>query len=79
MASYKIVAPIIGMTGIEPGGRKEEIKVWLYEHPEVEQFVIIDDDVIGAFDGHIVKTNVIDGLQDEHVEQAMQILSIKEY
>lgn len=79
MACYKIVAPIIGMTGVESGGRKEEIKMWLSEHPEVEKFVIIDDDVIGAFEGHIVKTSVIDGLQDEHVEQAIKILSIKEH
>lgn len=56
--------------------RGDEIEAWLKGHPEVSQFVILDDesdmsDVIN----HLVQTSFKTGLQDEHVVKAIDILS----
>lgn len=59
-----------------PYQRGLEIQEWLDEHPEVEQFVILDDrdDMEPCMD-HLVQTIQHDALLDEHVEEAIQILN----
>ena len=56
--------------------RGEEIKEWLSRHPEVDNFVILDDDfdMIGLED-HFIKTTFAKGLLPEHVAKAIEILS----
>jgi len=60
--------------------RAEEIRAWLDEHPDVESFVILDDDGLGEkcgpspLDSRLVRTNILHGLQPEHVEAAIEIL-----
>lgn len=69
--------------------RQDEIDEWLKEHPEVNEFVILDDEsfdlqkYIGTRlvktsavkDGEMVKSmSQVTGLQPEHVQQAIKIL-----
>lgn len=57
--------------------REREIKSWLDEHPEVENFVVLDDRLLGGdfLEGHFVKTsNHFDGLDAEDAEKAIAIL-----
>lgn len=60
--------------------RAEEIQAWLNEHRDVEGFVILDDDGLGIqggpspLDGHLVRTNILFGLQLEHVDKAVEVL-----
>jgi len=61
-----------------PKGRGAEIKEWLSRHPEVCQFVILDDDIADIkpyYPNNIVKTSFYTGLLPEHVEPAIKILN----
>lgn len=74
---------VIGMVPMLDS-REDEIHAYLDMHPEVEEFVILDDD----YDMPSFRDNLIllpsqmigieqRGLEDEHVEKAISILSIK--
>lgn len=62
------------------GSRAEEISLWLKAHPQVTQYVILDD----AFGGwgelaeHVVKTDsrIGRGLEERHAEEAIGKLSV---
>jgi hypothetical protein len=61
---------------IEPGHRGKEIKMWLDQHPDINEFVILDDDsdVLEVFSDKFVRTDYYDGLQAEHYYKAREIL-----
>lgn len=67
--------------GITPGTvkryRGEEIKMWLDEHPEATNYVIIDDDndMLDEQDSHLVQTSWLTGITDYDVEKAIKILN----
>jgi hypothetical protein len=53
-----------------------EIMTWLEQHPEVETYVVLDDNPVGLEpESRRVATTWKKGLLDEHVDQAIQILS----
>ena len=64
-----------------------EIKQWLSEHPETEDFVILDDEIFDSFDEELMKKlikisngngiNYGEGLQRKDVEQIIQRLGKK--
>jgi hypothetical protein len=55
--------------------RGVEIKVSLLQHPEIDKFVIIDDDDdMDGLEEFLVQTTWEEGLQDEHVKRAIEIL-----
>lgn len=57
--------------------RDEEIKAWLADHPEVDKFAVVDDessDLTGV-EGRLVKTDTNTGLQEQHIDQLIQLLS----
>lgn len=57
------------------GPRGAEILDWLRRHPEVESFVILDDDSDMACAAHrLVKTEYMTGLTAGHVERAVKML-----
>lgn len=60
--------------------RAEEISLWLHAHPQVTQYVILDDAFggWGALDEQVVKTDsrIGRGLEDRHVEEAIKKLSL---
>ena len=83
---------VIGITSKVPGGnekysssswRENEIKKYLIEHPEIESFCVIDDDIddLMTLKQFLIKTSfgtdIWDdgGLQNEYVEQAVKILN----
>ena len=58
--------------------REIEIKSWLDEHPEVENYVVFDDRLLSAdyLYGHFIKTsNYLDGLDEMDVQKAIAILN----
>lgn len=58
--------------------RETEIKSWLDTHPEVENFVVLDDSLLSAgyLNGHFIKTsNYFDGLDETDVQKAIDILN----
>jgi hypothetical protein len=57
--------------------RGAEIKIWLDEHPEVEKFVILDDDDlrIEEYLPYHVKTTFKYGLTREKAVEAIKILN----
>jgi len=60
--------------------RGTEIQMWLDRHPEVENYVIIDDDndMLDSQLNHFVQTDAYKrGLSDEDVELAINILNKK--
>ena len=74
-----IGAPIMDMTPIirEPNKvRGDEIRMWLQDHPDVDAFIILDDDSDMAeyTSTHLIKTDVNIGLQDSDVEKAINML-----
>ena len=56
--------------------RGVEIREWLHEHPEVTNYVILDDDSDMLLEqaNHFVKTDTYEGLTNKNVEQAIDIL-----
>lgn len=60
---------------IESGHRGEEINLWLLAHPEVSNFVILDDrEDIEPNTDHWVKTTMDTGLGKKETEDAIKIL-----
>lgn len=74
---------------MKSGLRQDEIKQWLVDHVDVDNFVILDDETSFLMDfvgTRLVKTNCIPdgvmlqdiaeatGLMDEHVKRAIEIL-----
>lgn len=74
---------VIGMVPMLDS-REDEIHAYLDMHPEVEEFVILDDDYdMPSFRDNLIllSSQMIGieqrGLEDEHVEKAISILGIK--
>ena len=58
--------------------REQEIWYWLNKHPQVKNFIVLDDMFLCAefLDGHFIKTsNHFDGLDEADVEKAIGILN----
>lgn len=79
-----LLKEIVDETELIRGKRGEEIKLYLQKHPNIDNFVILDDEIFKDYDNyllkHLVKTSFyIDGLTKEHIEQAKIILNKKRY
>ena len=57
--------------------RGYEIKRFLIEHPEIENYVILDDvaNMLSEQQSHFVQTRFYYGLTDEDTEKAIEILN----
>ena len=76
-AGFRFPKRVIGITPRGYGVRGTEIGQWLRNHPEVEAFVILDDDSdMGPFMDMLVRTDSDTGLTDLDVEKALEILSV---
>ena len=60
-------------------GRGGEIQTYLLNHPEVENYVIIDDDsdMLNTQLYHFIQTNFEDGITETEVNRAIKILNKK--
>lgn len=69
---------IVGKTpSINTNGRirGDEIQAWLEEHPDVKEYVILDDDSdMGPLKGRLVKVDGKFGLLTDDVTKAIEIL-----
>lgn len=79
-----LLKEIVDETELIRGKRGEEIKLYLPKHPNIDNFVILADEIFEDYDDyllkHLVKTSFyIDGLTEEHIEQAKIILNKKRY
>lgn len=52
-----------------------EIKQYLSEHPEIDKFIILDDDEMELFPKEHIQTINRYGLTDENVDEAIKILN----
>ena len=61
----------------ESGMREDDIRDWICENSGIENYVAIDDGALFArfLVGHFVQPK--DGLEEEHVEKAIEILDRK--
>lgn len=67
------VTPCVKTNGRQD--REAEINSYLKMHPEIDEFVIIEDDnIISSLVDHQVLIEYCDGLKEEHVEAAIRIL-----
>lgn len=58
--------------------RGHEIRSWLDQHPEVQRFVIIDDQAdMAMLQPYLVKTTFDRGLEPVHVERAARLLEAR--
>lgn len=59
----------------ESGMREDDIRDWICENPGIKNYVAIDDGALFAkfLVGHFVQPK--DGLEEEHVEKAVEILN----
>jgi hypothetical protein len=56
--------------------REMEISAWLQEHPEVTNYVILDDlDSFRQHEAHLVKINPKTGITNDDAEQVITILN----
>lgn len=59
--------------------RGNEIQRWLDAHPNITNFIILDDDSdMEHLTPYLIQTNWETGLQDKHVEAAIKMLKDKE-
>lgn len=72
---------IHGKTGKWGDDRGQGIIEWLQKNPEIESWIVLDDEVFPDFKEYgilprLVQTSFVDGgLQDEHVEKAITMLN----
>ena len=57
--------------------RDEEIREWLGRHPEVEQYLILDDEDVFTEElkEHHILTSFYEGLLTKHVKKSIEILN----
>jgi hypothetical protein len=65
---------------LERSPRQKEIYVWLFLHPEVDNFVILDDvgEELTFYKDRLVLTDPRVGLNKERMEQAIKMLGEKQ-
>lgn len=67
-ALASIGAEFIDCTKYLGGPRANEIQEWLNRHPEVTDFIILDDDIDAEIVGHFFQTSMNYGLTEKHVK-----------
>lgn len=75
---------LLGLTPLINNKRGIEIKQWLSEHPETEDYVILDDEIFDSYDEELMKKLIKisngngrsfgEGLQRKDMEQIIQRL-----
>lgn len=66
------IDPPKGVTSVK---RRHEIQAYLDLHPEIVEFVILDDNVdMGHLNDHFIMTDINIGLETKHIVEALSIL-----
>jgi len=75
MLGWGITGNIVGATPLLDGDKTNEIQSYLFDHPEEDNFIIIDDvDIVGHLASHQVKTYWEVGLTMVHAQQIAEVL-----
>ena len=70
------LTPYIRQHGIKENQREKEILEYLKNHPEITQYLILDDDyIIESLKEHEVFLDVQAGLREKHIIPAIRILN----
>lgn len=65
---------IIGKTrSVFSGSRSDEITAYLIEHPEVERYIIIDDDIVNGFGDHFINCTQDCGFNISDFDKVIEI------
>lgn len=69
---------VVDVTGRLNDIRGKEIQQWLDHHPEVERFVILDDDsdMLESQMPWLVQTDTDTGLMEHHIEKILELLNV---
>ncbi len=61
---------------VHPSHRGTEIKMWLDKHPEVNNYLILDDDIniLDELASHLIQTKIEFGMQNGHFIKSRTIL-----
>lgn len=74
----KLGIDIFDVTPYVDGNREKEIIKYLGEHPEIDEFLILDDDyVIDSLKEHQVFLDLYAGITKEHINPSIDILNGK--
>lgn len=78
----KLSIPVIDITDYIHSKRGIEIKTYLKKHPEITNYIILNDDIFPDFDCellfHLVHTNFYnEGINEDNVNDAIYKLNIK--
>jgi hypothetical protein len=78
LKEYGLDTKVIGVTRRLSGERGDEIREYLSRHPEITNFVILDDDsdMCEFTEIHLAKSSWKTGLTNEVKEKALKILNI---
>ena len=70
---------ILDTTTTRGCARGKGILQWLSEHPDTQQWIILDDEIFDDYDNtilsHLIKTNEQTGLTDELANKAIELLN----
>lgn len=70
------LTPHIKQQGISQNQREEEILEYLKNHPEITQYLILDDDyIIESLKNHEIFLDLQAGLREKHIIPAIRILN----
>ncbi|MCR5066975.1 MAG: hypothetical protein K6A14_02810 [Erysipelotrichaceae bacterium] len=69
---------VLGKTDDIPGPREEEIKKYLQDHIYIDKFIILDDGLFNELRPYQVRTTVIEGFNDEKLEEATRLFEKQE-
>ena len=65
----------VGLTPDDPErNRGREISAWLAKHPEVEDYLVLDDDVadiLPEHSGHVIQTSITTGFTSDLLKEAL--------
>lgn len=63
------------------GAREDEIDEWLSRHPEITEFIVIDDDIgdLRRHEARLIRTSSMDGMLTEHMMDLRDRLGIKTF
>lgn len=77
LAKHGVTGKVLGITPVDNRQRGAQIQDWMDNcGRQIDSFVILDDDNdMGRLDKFLVKTTFQDGLQDVHVQAAVDILN----
>lgn len=71
----KVISILEAKGGWAPENRHKQVKDWLESHPEIKDYVVLDDYPLDGFEDRQVKMNGYIGFTETDMENALKVLS----